>query len=154
MFSQGQYFNPLVPVYLFPRGDDIRKYEVYERYNAARIKLSADQQKAAAAQARLADAQRVLAKLRKSVEGFAVEAYQGQVLDTTVERLTGYTVDECLAMPDYPAHLASYYLIATDAKAQAVSSFYSIQWAWIPNLAGEILIPLRLAANSNPAATP
>jgi len=36
MFSQGQYFNPLVPVYLFPRGDDIRKYEVYERYNAAR----------------------------------------------------------------------------------------------------------------------
>jgi hypothetical protein len=45
-------------------------------------------------------------------------------------------------MPDYPAHLASYYLIATDAKAAAVSSFYSIQWAWIPNLAGEILVPL------------
>ncbi|HTT97667.1 MAG TPA: hypothetical protein VMF58_06420 [Rhizomicrobium sp.] len=44
-------------------------------------------------------------------------------------------------MPDYPAHLASYYLIATDAKAAAVSSFYSIHWAWIPNLAGEILIP-------------
>jgi len=45
-------------------------------------------------------------------------------------------------MPDYPAHLASYYLIATDAKAAAVSAFYSIQWAWIPNLAGEILVPL------------
>jgi len=45
-------------------------------------------------------------------------------------------------MPDYPAHLASYYLIATGAKAAAVSSFYSIQWAFIPNLAGEILIPL------------
>jgi TonB-linked SusC/RagA family outer membrane protein len=36
MLSQGQYFNPLIPVYLFPRGDDIEKYNVYERYNAAR----------------------------------------------------------------------------------------------------------------------
>ncbi|MET0394624.1 MAG: hypothetical protein ABW019_15870, partial [Chitinophagaceae bacterium] len=36
MLSQGQYFNPLVPVYLFPPGEDIRKYEVYERYNIAR----------------------------------------------------------------------------------------------------------------------
>lgn len=36
MLSQGQYFNPLVPVYLFPRGEDIRKYEVFERYNIAR----------------------------------------------------------------------------------------------------------------------
>ncbi len=36
MLSQGQYFNPLIPIYLFPRGDDIRKYKVYERYNAAR----------------------------------------------------------------------------------------------------------------------
>ncbi|MEI9929119.1 MAG: hypothetical protein WDM89_00770 [Rhizomicrobium sp.] len=45
-------------------------------------------------------------------------------------------------MPDYPAHLASYYLIATSAKAPAVTTFYSIHWAWIPNLAGEILVPL------------
>ncbi|HEY4064724.1 MAG TPA: SusC/RagA family TonB-linked outer membrane protein [Puia sp.] len=36
MLSQGQYFNPLIPVYLFPRGDDIRKYQVYERYDPAR----------------------------------------------------------------------------------------------------------------------
>lgn len=36
MLSQGQYFNPLIPVYLFPRGDDIRKYEVFERYDATR----------------------------------------------------------------------------------------------------------------------
>ncbi|MDP4261734.1 MAG: SusC/RagA family TonB-linked outer membrane protein [Bacteroidota bacterium] len=36
MLSQGQYFNPLIPIYLFPRGDDIEKYQVYERYNAAR----------------------------------------------------------------------------------------------------------------------
>ena len=46
------------------------------------------------------------------------------------------------AMPDYPAHLASYYLIATGAKAQAVAQFYRIEWAFIPNLAGEILVPL------------
>ena len=31
---QGLYHNPLIPVYLFPRGDDISKYEVYERYDA------------------------------------------------------------------------------------------------------------------------
>lgn len=36
MLSQGQYFNPLVPVYLFPRGDDIEKYKIYERYNPSR----------------------------------------------------------------------------------------------------------------------
>ncbi len=36
MLSQGQYFNPLVPIYLFPRGDDIGKYKIYERYNATR----------------------------------------------------------------------------------------------------------------------
>ena len=36
MISQGQYFNPLVPIYLFPRGDDIEKYQLYERYNTTR----------------------------------------------------------------------------------------------------------------------
>jgi len=36
MLSQGQYFNPLIPIYLFPRGDDIRKYQAFERYNATR----------------------------------------------------------------------------------------------------------------------
>ena len=36
MLSQGQYFNPLIPVYLFPRGDDIEKYKVFERYDATR----------------------------------------------------------------------------------------------------------------------
>jgi hypothetical protein len=40
------------------------------------------------------------------------------------------------AMPDYPAHLASYHLIAGGA-----SKFYHIEWAFLPNLAGEILIP-------------
>ena len=36
MLAQGQYFNPLVPVYLFPRGDDFDKYKVFERYNVSR----------------------------------------------------------------------------------------------------------------------
>lgn len=36
MLAQGQYFNPLVPVYLFPRGEDISKYQTYERYNVER----------------------------------------------------------------------------------------------------------------------
>ncbi len=34
--TQGQYHNPLIPIYLFPRGDDINKYKVYERFNPAR----------------------------------------------------------------------------------------------------------------------
>lgn len=33
MLSQGSYANPLVPVYLFPRADDIDKYRYYERYS-------------------------------------------------------------------------------------------------------------------------
>ena len=36
MMSQGQYHNPLIPLYLFPRGDDMNKYKVYERYNPER----------------------------------------------------------------------------------------------------------------------
>jgi TonB-linked SusC/RagA family outer membrane protein len=36
MTSQGQYHNPLLPVYLFPPGDDFRKIEVYQRYDASR----------------------------------------------------------------------------------------------------------------------
>ncbi|MBK5722741.1 SusC/RagA family TonB-linked outer membrane protein [Dysgonomonas sp. Marseille-P4677] len=36
MMAQGQYHNPLVPLYLFPRGDDIEKYKVYERHDAGR----------------------------------------------------------------------------------------------------------------------
>ena len=41
------------------------------------------------------------------------------------------------AMPDYPAHLASYHLIAGGQ-----TKFYHIEWAFLPNLAGEILVPL------------
>ena len=36
MLAQGQYFNPLIPIYTFPRGDEIVKYQTYERYDATR----------------------------------------------------------------------------------------------------------------------
>ena len=36
MISQGQYHNPLVPVYLFPAGDDFSKLGFYERYDTGR----------------------------------------------------------------------------------------------------------------------
>ena len=36
MIAQGLYFNPIVPIYLFPAGDDIRKYMPYEQYDQER----------------------------------------------------------------------------------------------------------------------
>ena len=36
MITQGQYFNPLVPLYLFPAGADWEAVTYYERYNADR----------------------------------------------------------------------------------------------------------------------
>lgn len=33
MLVQGQYHNPLIPIYLFPRGEDVEKYKLYERYD-------------------------------------------------------------------------------------------------------------------------
>ena len=33
MVSQGQYFNPLTALYLFPRGEDFNDVTVYERYD-------------------------------------------------------------------------------------------------------------------------
>ena len=35
MTNQGVYSNPLVPVYLFPRGTDFDAYRIFERYNPA-----------------------------------------------------------------------------------------------------------------------
>ncbi len=34
MTNQGVYSNPLVPAYLFPRGEDFANYKIFERYNA------------------------------------------------------------------------------------------------------------------------
>jgi TonB-linked SusC/RagA family outer membrane protein len=36
MISSGYYFNPIVATYLFPPGDDIRKYMPYEQYDQER----------------------------------------------------------------------------------------------------------------------
>ncbi|MCD8072930.1 MAG: SusC/RagA family TonB-linked outer membrane protein [Alistipes sp.] len=36
MLAGGQYYNPLIPVYLMSPSDDINKYSVYERYDASR----------------------------------------------------------------------------------------------------------------------
>ena len=36
MIAQGQYSNPIVPVYLFPAADDFERIKIYERYNAER----------------------------------------------------------------------------------------------------------------------
>lgn len=36
MLSQGLYFNPLIPLYLFPAGDDFSKVQVWKREDASR----------------------------------------------------------------------------------------------------------------------
>ncbi|MFD2743539.1 SusC/RagA family TonB-linked outer membrane protein [Sphingobacterium populi] len=36
MVAQGQFHNPILPIYLFPPGDDIRKYQIYARHNTDR----------------------------------------------------------------------------------------------------------------------
>lgn len=36
MIAQGQYMNPVLPVYLFPAGGDFEAVKIYERYNAER----------------------------------------------------------------------------------------------------------------------
>ncbi|HEY3637077.1 MAG TPA: hypothetical protein VGK90_02915 [Rhizomicrobium sp.] len=45
------------------------------------------------------------------------------------------------AMPDYPAHLASFYLLAGGAKSPLLAQFYRVQWVLVPNLAAEIIVP-------------
>jgi cell wall-associated NlpC family hydrolase len=55
-----------------------------ERYNAARIKLAAAQQTATTAQHRLASAQAKLATLRRAISAFAIAAYTGDPLDSTM----------------------------------------------------------------------
>lgn len=46
------------------------------------------------------------------------------------------------AMPDYPAHLAGFYLTAGGAAKPPLSEFYVIEWRLLPNLASDILVPL------------
>ena len=44
-------------------------------------------------------------------------------------------------MPDYPAHLASFYLIGGGAQEPLLARFYRIQWIFAPNLASEMIVP-------------
>lgn len=45
-------------------------------------------------------------------------------------------------MPDYPAHLAGFYLISGGAQTAPLSHYYAVHWAFIPNLASELMVPL------------
>lgn len=46
------------------------------------------------------------------------------------------------AMPDYPAHIAGFYMIAGGAKVPPLAAFYAIHWVLVPNLASELIVPL------------
>jgi hypothetical protein len=43
------------------------------------------------------------------------------------------------AMPDFPAHLAGFHIIASGGKLAA--KFYRLQWTWLPNMASELVVP-------------
>jgi hypothetical protein len=45
------------------------------------------------------------------------------------------------AMPDFPAHLATFYLLAGGAKDAHVAQFYRVEWSFVPNLAAELIVP-------------
>ena len=44
-------------------------------------------------------------------------------------------------MMDYPAHLASYFLIAGGARLPPLSGWYAVNWQAIPNLGFEAIVP-------------
>ena len=48
---------------------------------------------------------------------------------------------ELPAMPDLPAHLASFYLLAGGVKNPFLAHFYRLDWQFVPNLAAEIVVP-------------
>ena len=45
------------------------------------------------------------------------------------------------AMPDLPAHLATFYLLAGGAKDPHAVQFYRVEWQFVPNLAAELVVP-------------
>ena len=62
------------------------------------------------------------------------------------------------AMPDYPAHLASFALIDQTmfhhgASGTVGNKIYHLQWAFVPNLASEVLVPLLAQITGLVAAT-
>jgi cell wall-associated NlpC family hydrolase len=92
---------------------DVKAEQASERYNQARIKLASDQQQAASAQRELASAQQKLARLQRAVAAFAVAAYQGQTLDTSM----GVTAD---SPQDYLDKLASLQAVS-NSQTQALA---------------------------------
>ena len=61
------------------------------------------------------------------------------------------------AMPDYPAHLASFALIEQGsfitAPRRRDGNIYHLHWAFVPNLASEVLVPLLARLTGLVAAT-
>jgi hypothetical protein len=45
------------------------------------------------------------------------------------------------AMPDYPAHFATFYLLSGGANSRLLAQSYYVHWAAVPNLAGEVIVP-------------
>ena len=45
-------------------------------------------------------------------------------------------------MPDYPAHLAGFFMIGGGAEHAPLSRFYEVGWSPVPNLASELIVPL------------
>jgi hypothetical protein len=45
------------------------------------------------------------------------------------------------AMPDYPAHFATFYLLLGGAESPLLAQFYHVHWTAVPNLAGEVIVP-------------
>ncbi|MDE2501204.1 MAG: hypothetical protein KGL56_13535 [Alphaproteobacteria bacterium] len=47
-------------------------------------------------------------------------------------------------MPDYPAHIAGFYMIAGGARTTPLSTYYDIHWTLVPNLASELAVPVLM----------
>jgi hypothetical protein len=57
------------------------------------------------------------------------------------------------AMPDYPAHFATFYLLSGGANSPLLAHSYHVHWTAVPNLAGETIIPALGSAIGLHAAT-
>lgn len=45
------------------------------------------------------------------------------------------------AMPDYPAHVAGFHMLAHAGQSEAWEQYYTIHWLFVPNLASELIVP-------------
>jgi peptidoglycan DL-endopeptidase CwlO len=90
-----------------------------ERYNEARVKLASDQRNASLAQARLDRAQHVVRSLRGMITAFAVAAYQGEAMPTTI----GVTADSPQAYLDKLSTLEA----VSNSQRQALASMAAAQ---------------------------